>query len=124
MGHVVHYRTPSGEPRLEAAESLDAALAQIERLRNDLKAEDVRLFREIPLEVRTYFKVAIVDEPAAAPTGRRPEPVAEAVTTPSVEPLPGAVTLSPPPAVVHAPEPEEETEPEPPRRSSLFTRSG
>jgi hypothetical protein len=120
MGHVVHYRTAAGEPRLEEAPSLDAALALVERLRNDHEAEDVRLFREIPLQVRTYYKVAVVDEdtptPAEDPT---PAPVAAAV-----EPPPGAMTLSPPPTVVSTPDPAEPAQVESPRRPSLFTRSG
>jgi hypothetical protein len=117
MGHVVHYRSSTGEPRLEDVASMEAAVELIERLRNEEGVEDVRLFREVPLKVRTYYKV-VVDEADDAPAGppRRPEPVGD-------EPPPGAMNLAPPPAVAAAPasaageEPEEE-----PRRASIFNR--
>lgn len=122
MGHVVHYRTATGDSRLEDVSSMDAAVELIERLRNDEGVEDVRLFREVPLKVRTYYKVVIDDEAeeaTAAPTvpPARPEAAGD-------EPPPGSMNLSPPPAaapagvVPAAEEPEDE-----PRRTSLFHRS-
>lgn len=117
MGHVVHYRSSLGESHLEDVASMDAAVELIERLRNDEDVEDVRLFREVPLKVRTYYKVVVDDEedaPAAAPS--RPEAVSD-------EPPPGAMNLAPPtptPAVATA-APVEEPEDEP-RRASLFNR--
>lgn len=120
MGHVVHYRTAAGEPRLEDAPSLDAALALVERLRNDHDATEVRLFKEVPLQVKTYYKVAVADDDG--PLVPAEEPPAQ--TTVTVEPPPGAMTLSPPPPVVTAAEPAEDAAAEPARRPSLFTRSG
>jgi hypothetical protein len=117
MGHVVHYRSSTGESRLEDVASMEAAVELIERLRNEEGVDDVRLFREVPLKVRTYYKV-VVDEVDAAPAGapRRPDAVGD-------EPPPGAMNLAPPPAVASAPasvpveEPDEE-----PRRASIFNR--
>lgn len=123
MGHVVHYRTATGESRLDDVSSMDAAVELIERLRNDEGVEDVRLFREVPLKVRTYYKVVVDEEdegpPEAAPVAAasRPEPLA------GDEPPPGAMNLSPPPAAAPAgvapvaEEPDDE-----PRRASLFNR--
>lgn len=122
MGHVVHYRNTLGESHLEDVASMDAAVELIERLRNEDGVEDVRLFREVPLKVRTYYKV-VVDEaddagdavPASVPAGRSEGAGAE--------PPPGAMNLAPPPAVAStpAPAPAEDAEEEP-RRASLFNR--
>ena len=118
MGHVVHYRSSTGESRLEDVSSMDAAVELIERLRNDEGVEDVRLFREVPLRVRTYYKVVVdeADEASAA------EPAAPA--RPSAagdEPPPGAMNLAPPPAVASTGPSTEDVEDEP-RRASLFNR--
>lgn len=117
MDHVVHYRDVSGTPHLEDVPSMDAAVALIERLRNEDGAEDVRLFREVPLRVRTYYKV-VVDEPEAAGAA---EP-APHVESPGDEPPPGAMNLAPPPAPASSAVPGEDEAAEEPRRASLFNR--
>jgi hypothetical protein len=120
MGHVVRYRTATGESRLDDVPSMDAAVELIERLRNDEGVEDVRLFREVPLRVRTYYKV-VVDEtdeapaPAAVAPSGRPEPAADD------EPPPGAMNLAPPPTAVASGPVSDESDDEP-RRTSLFNR--
>ncbi len=122
MGHVVHYRTATGDPRLEDVASMDAAVELIERLRNDEGVEDVRLFREVPLKVRTYYKV-VVDDEVEAPVAEEPVAPKPRADHSAGEPPPGAMNLSPPPAAVPAglapvaDEPEDE-----PRRASLFNR--
>jgi hypothetical protein len=121
MGHAVHYRTAAGESRLEDVPSLPAAVELVERLRNEDGAQSVRVFREVPLEVRTYYKVLVAEEegtaPEVAPTPlARHEPVSD-------EPPPGAMNLSPPPAAsAVTPMPGLDDEAEQPRRNSLFNR--
>ena len=120
MGHVVHYRNTSGESHLEDVASMDAAVELIERLRNEEGVEDVRLFREVPLKVRTYYKV-VVDEATEADDAA-PADVPPARSE-SAEPPPGAMNLTPPPAVASAAAaPAEELEVEEPKRASLFNR--
>lgn len=121
MGHAVHYRNASGEIRLEDVTSLSAAVELVERLRNEDGADDVRVFREVPLEVRTYYKVVVADEAESA------EPVPEPSAPPEPaddQPPPGAMNLSPPPAATASPTPAQtlDEELEQPRRGSLFNR--
>jgi len=85
MDHAVYYRDASGEARVEDVPSLDAAIEMVERLRNDDGASDVRVFREIPIEFHTYYKVVAVEQ--------------QAVGGPL--PPPGAMPLVPP-VTVHA----------------------
>ena len=121
MGHVVHYRNTSGDSHLENVPSMDAAVELIERLRNEDGVDDVRLFREVPLKVRTYYKV-VVDE-ATEEGDAAPTPVPSARSE-SAEPPPGAMNLAPPPAVAAAaPASAEDVEAEEPKRASLFNRS-
>jgi hypothetical protein len=124
MGHAVHYRNAAGESRLEDVPTLAAAVELVERLRNEDDAQDVRVFREVPLEVRTYYKVVVAEDetPVAEPV---PAPPARSEPT-SDEPPPGAMNLSPPPATasVAAPAATLEDDAEQPRRGgSLFNRS-
>jgi predicted component of type VI protein secretion system len=128
MGHAVHYRNAAGEARLEDVPSLSAAVELVERLRNEDGASDVRVFREVPLEVKTYYKVVVAEEAGEAEPAEdspsvpvasvpRPEPV-------SHEPPPGAMNLSPPPGSAAAASPVQtlDEELEQPKRSSLFNR--
>ena len=66
MGHAVHYLDAAGEAQIVDVPSLDAALQLVERLRNDDDASDVRVFREVPIEVRTYYRVVAVEEDGAS----------------------------------------------------------
>ncbi len=83
MEHLVRFTTAEGRDGHHYAESLDAALAFVERLRNSEEASDVRVFRlrEVPIEFRAYYKVEIrpeaeLDEPVppVAPIEDKPEP--------------------------------------------------
>jgi hypothetical protein len=121
MDHAVHYRTSDGETRFEDVASLDAAVAMVERLRNDEGVSDVRVYRQVPIEFKAYYKVVVGDgapaTPAAAPApAATPAPPAAPATPP-----PGAMPLGPatpaaPPAVAR------EEEPDANRRGSLFSR--
>jgi len=85
MVYVVLSTDASGERTIDEADSLDAALQHVERLRNEDGVSDVRVLREVPIEVKTYYKVVAVEEeaasaaPAAAtapPAPPAPEPAA------------------------------------------------
>jgi hypothetical protein len=90
MGHVVHHQDASGTTHLDEVASLYAALERVEELRNRDGASAVRVFREVPVEVRTYYKAVAVDD-APAPTSPAWSGSAE---VPS-----GAMPLVPPVAV-------------------------
>lgn len=100
MGHLVQYRTASGEVRSDEVGTLESALDLIERLNNEGGATDVRLFREVALQVRTYVKVAVVDDDATPAATPQPlAAVSEPVVAPPVPttPPPGSAVLTPPP---------------------------
>lgn len=111
MAHLVRHRTPAGDTATHEVDDLDAAVARVERLRNDDHAEDVRVFAEVPLQFETYVRVTVVDAPS--PTADTPPepPVAdvESVDVGSVdvesvvdEPAsaPPAPPIPPPPGVL------------------------
>lgn len=101
MAHLVRHRTPAGDTVTHEVDDLEAAVARVERLRNDDKAEDVRVFAEVPLQFETYVRVKVADAPTPPPTaGTSPsETVAE-----DDDPAPAPpVTPPPPPPGVLAP---------------------
>jgi hypothetical protein len=111
MSHSVHFRDAVGEVHLEDVVSLDAALERVEHLRNDAGATEVRVFREVPIEVRTYYRVTAVEESAAddaTPQATEATHPAVAAVAPValIEPPSGAMVMSPPPvsAVADVPE--------------------
>lgn len=134
MGHAVHYHDAEGQPQLEDVASLEAAIERAEQLRNEAGVEQVRLFREVRTQVRTYYRVVVVDDDQSvetevvadpqAPTAEMPPapeaapapesdtpPAAEqapaqppAADAPPTEPPPGAMPLTPPPQVRMHPE--------------------
>jgi hypothetical protein len=94
MSHSVHFRDAAGNVHLEDIGTLEAALERVEGLRNDDDVAEVRVFREVPIEVRTYYRVVAVDESAALP----------AVETLAVAEAPGPEpAVSAPVAVLEAP---------------------
>lgn len=106
MGYAVHHVDGAEATRLEDLATLDEALARVEALRNDGDASQVRVFREIPIQVQTYYRVVAVDG--------EPEPVAEVVAEPAVpvpptpelaEELPVEEPMAERPMAEHAPEP-------------------
>jgi hypothetical protein len=122
MGYAVAYRDAAGEARLEDVTSLEGAVELVERLRNEDGASDVRAFREVPLEVRTYYKVVAVEgNGAPVPVDEVPAPVDELPAAPQ-DPPPGAMPLSPPKVTVHAESSGGEEPAADGRRGSLFSR--
>jgi hypothetical protein len=138
MGHAVHHRDAAGEIHLEEVASLEAALDLVARLRDDGNS-DVRLYREVPVEVRTYHRAVVMEEqPSTATvplseTDVAPEGAAAPVTEPHETvatswtgrsgPPPGAMPLVPPVTVRDDLDDEVAAEPpEPEHRRPLFSR--
>ncbi len=88
MTYAVHHLDGQGTPQLEEFPSLEAGLARVEALRNDGDVSEVRVFKEIPIEVRTYYRVVAVEGDAAPEPPlpvSPPEPELEAALPPSAE---------------------------------------
>lgn len=104
MGHLVRYSSPEGEERYEDVADLDAAIERVEHLRNSEVVSDVRVYREVPLEFRTYVRVAVADEEGGSPSpgsssGSTSSGSASGAASgpPSVSAPSGAAVISPPP---------------------------
>lgn len=70
MTYVVHHVDAADSPQLEEYPSLEEGLARVEALRNDGDVSEVRVFKEIPIEVRTYYRVVAVEDTAVtSPVG-------------------------------------------------------
>ncbi len=61
MLHMVIFRTAEGKAGYHQTEGLDEAVRFVERLRNEEHVTNTRIFRmdEVPIEVKTYFKVEV-----------------------------------------------------------------
>jgi len=94
MGYAVCYRDPSGATQLEDVVSLEAAIERVEKHRNEDGAVDARIFREVPVEVRTYYKIVPLEDDTGGDQGGAHQEVAPAAST---EPPPGAMPIAPPP---------------------------
>lgn len=90
MSFMVNFRSAEGKQGYHPTDSLEEAIRFVEHLRNQEHVADARVWRlqEIPLEVKTYYKVEVVapsTDPAPPPVARpvddevRPEPVPVAV---------------------------------------------
>jgi hypothetical protein len=98
MGYAVGHRDNNGTLHVEDVPSLERAVELVERLRNQEGPSDVRVFREVPIEVRTYYKVVLADEDGVASSAGTTSPeVAEDHVPPAptgpVDELPGAFPL-------------------------------
>lgn len=77
MSYMVSFRSAEGKPGYHPADSLDEALRFVERLRNQEQVVDARVWRmhEVPIEVKTYYKVEVASAPPeAAPVRGEEEP--------------------------------------------------
>ena len=98
MSHAVHFRSSDGSTTFEPVGSLEDALARVERLRNDEGVSEVRVYREVPVAFRAYYKATVVEDeqqpeaPAAAAA-----PAAGSGPATPASPPPGAMPLAPPP---------------------------
>jgi hypothetical protein len=91
---MVIFRRQDGKPGYHQADGVEDALRFVEMLRNQEKVSDARIFRmeEVPIEIRTYYKVELANE-ESEPLAPVPPTVANAMAeTPSsdlpLEPLP------------------------------------
>lgn len=127
MSHVILSKDASGEPRVDEVGSLDEALRQVERLRNEDGVSDVRVLREVPIEVKTYYKVVAVEEDAAAAPSAPPPAVETTPATPPTavpsDPPSGSAVLAPPQTVPQSAVASEPEEPSAERRGTRFGRS-
>lgn len=94
MGYAVFHRDAAGTPTLEDVASIDEALAIVERSRNGDGPEDVRVFREIPVEVRTHYTVHVADDGGRAQVAVAAEAVSEDLPVTPVEDAPVAAAVS------------------------------
>jgi hypothetical protein len=147
MTYAVHHVDAADRPQLEEFPSLEAGLARVEALRNDGEVSEVRVFKEIPIEVRTYYRVVAVADPVvpevtvaggdgatlSAELGaavQPPEPEAMPAHNGSddhrlrvpQEPPSGAMVMGPPPVSASAEVAEPVAEVESEHRRSLFGR--
>ena len=83
MSFLVNFRSAEGKQGYHPADSLEEAVRFVEHLRNQERVVDARVWRlqEVPLEVKTYYKVEVMAKTEPAPVARsveeepRPEPV-------------------------------------------------
>jgi hypothetical protein len=78
---MVIFRSPDGKPGYHQAETLEEAVAFVERLRNEDSVTDARVFRmdEVAIEFKVYYRVAVAGEApeaVAAPDVPAPADVA------------------------------------------------
>jgi len=89
MSFMVNFRSAEGKPGYHPTDSLEEAVRFVEHLRNQEQVADARVWRlqEVPLEVKTYYKVVVPSgAPAPAPAATAvPEPVVAAAAPPAVE---------------------------------------
>src|SRR5438045_5096163 len=81
MPHMVIFRDAEGRPGYHQAEGIDDAVRFVEQLRNEQDVTETRIFsmQEVPIEFRTYYRVALAPPPA-------PPAETEAETAPPAEP--------------------------------------
>ena len=78
MSFLVNFRSAEGKPGYHPTESLEEAIRFVEHLRNQEHVVDARVWRlhEVPLEVKTYYKVEVVAAEPAVPKPAAPKPPA------------------------------------------------
>lgn len=61
VSHMVIFQAPGGSPGYNQFESLEAAIAFVEQLRNDRDVSNARIFalEEVKFEMKPYFKVEL-----------------------------------------------------------------
>lgn len=75
---MVIFRSADGKPGYHQAETLEEAVAFVERLRNEEQVTDARVFRmdEVPIEFQVYYRVAVAAAPVAG-AGDDPTPAGD-----------------------------------------------
>lgn len=110
MTHMVLHQSADGQTVYHQTESLEEAARHVEQLRNAGQGADARIFRmhEVPIEVKTYYKVELPKE-ADAPVAAPAEGAAPAVEASS----PSAPPAAAPPVAAAPPSPSPAVKPEP-----------
>lgn len=69
MSFLVNFRSAEGKPGYHPTESLEEAVRFVEHLRNQEHVMDARVWRlhEVPLEVKTYYKVEVLPVDPSTP---------------------------------------------------------
>ena len=102
MTHMVIYRSGEGQPVYQPTESLEEAARHVEQLRNAGQGADARIFRmdEVPMEVKTYYKVEVpgVAAPAPAPAKADAAPAGPPAGPPAAAPAADAPAAAEAPA--------------------------
>lgn len=89
--HMVIFQNPDGHPGYNQFESVEEAVAFVEKLRNDQQIESIRIFElnELKFEMKPYYKVQMQALNPGAPS--RPAPAAPAAApAPAPAPAPAA----------------------------------
>ena len=105
MTHMVIYRSVEGQPVFHQVENLEDAARHVETLRNAGQGDDARIFamKEVKIAVKTYYRVEVADDDAAAPVeAPAPAPAKPAVAA-DRSAAPPAAPATPPPATAEAP---------------------
>ena len=87
---MVIFRRPDGKPGYHQADGVDDAVRFVEMLRNQEKVTDARIFRmeEVPIEIRTYYKVEVAAEELETPPPIAAVPPAVADNLAEAPPVP------------------------------------
>ena len=91
---MVIFRRPEGKAGYHQADGVEDAVRFVERLRNQENVTDAHIFRmeEVPIEVRTYYRVEVATgAPDAAPAAAAPAPAPPA---PVPAPVPASVAAA------------------------------
>jgi hypothetical protein len=100
---MVIFRRPEGKPGYHQAESVEDALRFVEMLRNQENVTDTRIFRmeEVPIEVRTVYKVELAGQPSDSPA-HATHAAPAAPVAPSTPAAPASTASAPVPQPVPA----------------------
>lgn len=133
MSYAVHHVDAEGRGHFEDVASLEAALSAVEELQSDGRRAQVRVFKEVPIEVRTYYRVVAVQEPEvpagagdgyellAQDAAEEPAHAAAAADTVEVAAHVPADTVPPQPVEEDAPPPDPQpVEEDAPRPTPIF----
>jgi len=99
---MVIFRRPEGKPGYHQAENVEDAIRFVEMLRNQENVTDSRIFRmeEVPIEIRTVYKVEIAGADNGGHPAPAPAPAPAAAPAAASAPAPAAAPSLPVPSVV------------------------
>lgn len=88
MSFMVNFRSAEGKPGYHPTDSLEEAVRFVEHLRNQEQVTDARVWRlhEVPLEVKTYYKVVVPSGAPVAAASPEPAPAGAEDDTSRAEP--------------------------------------